>query len=125
MIKPKTTYGKVLLYDPEILEFLNNFGLDGDNVTFSEDDLLNDLDNIKRIEEEADFNINIIAHYVIAHFAIISLIPKSELENARDLLKSNDTNNLTIGTNILYNLIEDKKKQIRKLLKEDERTKEA
>jgi hypothetical protein len=75
------------------------------------DKLEDDEKNIKYVH---DFSIE----YILLNKFIIDLIPKEEINNCFDLLQSPDESNKIIASHLIYNLVEEKKKEIKEKLNE-------
>lgn len=67
------------------------------------------------ISESLILSIDAFAEYLVTHHVLLPLIDQQELNNSYEFIKSRNKENIFIGINCVYNLVEEKKNEIYKL----------
>lgn len=63
-------------------------------------------------QEKLVLSINVFAEYLITNYIILSLVDQSQLESSYELIRTRDKENMFIGINAIYHLVEEKRKEL-------------
>lgn len=70
------------------------------------------LQNLLKVEEKLTVSIDTFAEYLVTHHLLLPLIDQEQLNNSYSFIKTRNKENVFIGINCVYSLIEQKKKEL-------------
>lgn len=112
-----TTLGNIsAFYDRKFIPTFNKiikdrkkweFGVDSDRI----------IEQIKQDERDVPPPLYLARFYVLTNISMLELLDKNEVSHCLDLIGTENDDNIIIGAQMLYTLIDNKKKEIKKKLK--------
>ena len=76
------------------------------------------LRDILEYSEDILLPVDLLTEYLVLNNYILKFISTEQLDSCYDLIKSKNKDNVVIAANVLYNLIEEKKQEIKEKLDE-------
>ena len=92
-----------------IVPILRNLGLNSVKVRNTK---IISLQKQLEVEEKLSISVDVFAEYLVTHHLLLPKIDQTQLNNSYELIKSRNKENIFIGINCVYNLIETIKKEM-------------
>ncbi len=120
MSRPKKEYNNIFAkmcehHNNDVVPILKSLKLS--TVKIRPRRILNLRDTLE-VSEDVSLSIDIFTEYLILNTFVFNIIDKSELQMSYDLINSKIKENVYIGINCIYQLIEAKKEEIKTKLNE-------
>jgi len=98
------------IHNTEIVSILKNLELPSIKVRNRR--MLQVIISLENPEDQTCISSELLGEYLVTNSFILTLLNKQELNNCYELLKTKNTANWIIGTNIVYSLVENKKLEL-------------